>query len=104
MTARPQTFVEHDILQADAERGIHYSTFLEFWEARMEPMQFIARGAEGVFAVLRQTLKDRAEEQYQLFTRNMLPHYPLPTGADSGNSPPAGQGGHVPPHPGGVSF
>lgn len=64
---RPHTFVEHDILALDAERGIFYQSFEDFWDRRMEPMQFIPREAKGVFAHLRQTLKDRAEEQYQLF-------------------------------------
>lgn len=63
----PRTFVEHDILALDAEHGIFYQSFEEFWDRRMEPMQFIPREAKGVFAALRQTLKDRAEEQWLLF-------------------------------------
>lgn len=78
------TFVEHDILQLDAERGIFYQNFDDFWERRMEPMQFIPPDAKGVFAALRQTLKDRAQQQWELFAQA------LPTGPDCSGSPPAG--------------
>lgn len=82
---RAQTFVEHDILALDAERGIFYQSFEEFWDRRMEPMQFIPREAKGVFAHLRQTLKDRAQEQWLLFVHQN------PDGRSS--LPQAGQGG-----------
>lgn len=78
----PRTFVEHDILALDAERGIFYQSFEDFWERRMEPMQFIPREAQGVFAHLRQTLKDRAEEQWLLFSAHQNP---------DGGSPQAGE-------------
>lgn len=81
------TFVEYDILQLDAERGIFYQNFEDFWERRMEPMQFIPREAKGVFAHLRQTLKDRAEEQWQLFSAHQSPDG-IADGC--GSSPPAG--------------
>lgn len=61
---RPQTFVEHDILQLDAERGIRYQSFEDFWTRRMEPMQFIPKNASGALGAVRDTLKDRAREQY----------------------------------------
>lgn len=63
------TLVEHDILQLDAERGIFYQSFDDFWEKRMEPMQFIPREAKGVLAHLREKLVERAQEQYALFAR-----------------------------------
>lgn len=69
------TFVEHDILCLDAERGILYQSFEDFWEQRMESMQFIAPDAKGVFAVLRQTLKDRAQEQWILWTSQQIPQH-----------------------------
>lgn len=65
--SRPQTFVEHDIFQQDADNGRLYDSFQEFWETRMEPMQFISADAKGVLADVRASLKERAEEQYGLF-------------------------------------
>lgn len=85
------TFVEHAILALDAERGTFYQSFEEFWDQRMEPMQFIPREAKGVFAALRQTLKDRAQEQYLLFMAR------LPTGPDCGSLPQAGELGNLSP-------
>lgn len=61
------TFVEHDILCLDAERGIFYQSFEDFWERRMEPMQFIAADTGGPFAHLREKLVERARQQYHLF-------------------------------------
>ncbi len=86
--ARPQTFVEHDILQLDHDRRIHYTSFEDFWSRRMEPMQFIPRDAKGALGAVRDTLKDRAREQYQLWTRDRPP-----TGAADGcgGSPQAGE-------------
>lgn len=71
--AGTQTFVEHDILALDAAQGILYQSFDDFWERRMEPMQFIPREAQGVFAALRQTLKNRAQEQWLLWTSKQIP-------------------------------
>jgi len=67
---RPQTFVEHDILQLDASRGIRYQSFEDFWTRRMEPMQFIPAGASGILGAVRDTMKERAREQYQLWFRS----------------------------------
>jgi hypothetical protein len=67
MTSRPQEFVEHNILTLDASNGIHYQTFEEFWQKRMEPMQFIAKDAEGPLAAVRDAMKDQARAQWQLF-------------------------------------
>lgn len=90
MAAIP-TFVEHDILCLDAEHGIFYQSFEDFWEQRMEPMQFISRKAEGAFAHLREKLVENAREQFTLFTRDMLLHYPLPAVTNCGGSPQAGE-------------
>lgn len=107
------TFVEHDILAIDASRGITYQSFDDFWSLRMEPMQFIAGDAKGPFAHLREKLKDRAREQFALFSQHRLTaveeRQNLPTAHQNpdgcGGSPQAGQGGkHIPPHPGGVVF
>jgi hypothetical protein len=76
--AGTETFVEHDILKLDAEHGIFYQSFDDFWERRMEPMQFISREAKGALAHLRTKLVESAREQFDLFTRDMLLHYPLP--------------------------
>lgn len=82
MTPRPQTFVEHDILCMDAERGIRYPSFEDFWCKRMAPMQFIPANANGALGAVRDTLKERAREQYHLWRR---------THADGcGGSPQAG--------------
>ena len=70
MTARPQTFVEHTILSLDASRGIHYQSFEEFWQKRMEPMQFISPSAKGPLAHVRDRMIDRAREQWDLFQRS----------------------------------
>lgn len=70
MTIRPQTFIEHTILAIDAAKGIHYSTFEEFWQKRMEPMQFIAPSAKGPLAHVRDRMIDRAREQWDLFQRS----------------------------------
>lgn len=66
------TFVEHDILALDAARGITYQSFDDFWSRRMEPMQFIAADAQGVFADLRRVMKVRAMEQFALFHQHRL--------------------------------
>jgi len=68
----PWTFVEHDILQLDADRGITYQSFDDFWERRMEPMQFIAPDAKGPLAHLRELLRARAKEQFALFCQHRL--------------------------------
>jgi hypothetical protein len=68
----PWTFVEHDILVLDATRGISYQSFDDFWEHRMEPMQFIAPDAQGVLAVVREKLRERAKEQFALFCQHRL--------------------------------
>lgn len=67
MTARPQTFVEHSILQLDASRGITYQSFEEFWNKRMAPMQFISPDAKGPLASVRDRMMDQAREQWELF-------------------------------------
>jgi hypothetical protein len=70
------TFVEYDILCLDAERGISYSTFDEFWDKRMEPMQYISPDAKGPFAHLREILRERAREQYYLHWQHRLAMMP----------------------------
>lgn len=65
--ARPQTFVEHDILTLDASRGIRYASFEDFWTRRMAPMQFIPANAGGALGAVRDTMKERAREQFQLW-------------------------------------
>lgn len=83
------TFVEHDILQLDAEWGILYQSFEEFWEKRMEPMQFIPREAKGALAQLRQVLEVRAHEQYDIFTshrrQGLLVIQPTPVAVEVSN-------------------
>lgn len=64
---RPQTFVEHDILTLDASRGIYYPSFEDFWCKRMAPMQFIPANASEALGAVRDTLKERAREQYDLW-------------------------------------
>lgn len=86
---RAQTFVEHDILRSDAESGIFYQTFEDFWQKRMEPMQFIAPDAKGALAAVRASLREQAREQFILFDKTVLQFYPAP--ADGcGGSPQAG--------------
>lgn len=70
--SRLQTHVEYEILQKDAERGIHYAGFADFWERRMEPMQFISRDAKGPLAVLRNIMKEQAKEQWTLWVANYV--------------------------------
>lgn len=82
--SRPQTHVEYEILEHDAARGILYPTFHEFWEKRMEPMQYIPREAKGVLGQLRAKLREQAEQQYRLWQENWkqpeLPPMPIGTG------------------------
>lgn len=68
----PWTFVEYDILAQDTSRGIIYQSFDDFWQRRMEPMQFIAAEAQGPFAHLREKLRERAKEQFALFCQHRL--------------------------------
>lgn len=70
--AGTSTFVEYDILALDAERGLSYQSFEDFWLRRMEPMQFISAEAKGPFAHLREKLRDRAREQFALFCQHRL--------------------------------
>lgn len=106
----PWTFVEHDILALDAARGITYQSFEDFWERRMEPMQFISPDAKGPFAHLREKLRERAREQFALFCQHRLTAVEerqlQPAHQNPGSSlPPAGElANHVPPHPRGVVF
>lgn len=97
MAALP-TFVEHDILAIDAARGIIYQSFDDFWTRRMEPMQFIESSAQGVFAAVREKLRERAKEQFALFCqhrltameeRQQLPAHQNPDGCSG--SPQAGE-------------
>lgn len=72
MADRRQDFIEYQILAADAERGIHYSSFEDFWQKRMEPQQLISADAKGALAAVRQINKERAQEQWLLFTKNSM--------------------------------
>lgn len=84
---RAQTFVEHDILSLDASRGIRYASFEDFWTRRMEPMQFIPANAGGALGAVRDTMKERAREQFQLWCASA----PADGTADGcGGSPQAG--------------
>jgi hypothetical protein len=103
MTPRPQTFVEHDILSLDAKRGIRYQSFEDFWQKRMEPMQFIPAEATGALGACREILKTRAKEQWILWTASQVP--PDHPSWDSrqiadgcGGSPQAGGAQVRPPH------
>lgn len=87
MTSRPQTFVEHTILSLDASRGIYYSTFEEFWEVRMEPLQFIAKGAKGPLAHVRDRMMDLAREQWDLFQQSADGCGGLPQAGGDGGQP-----------------
>ena|SRR5882724_13368114 len=87
MTSRPQTFIEYQILSADAKRGRWYQSFEDFWEKRMEPMQFIPRDSKGVLAAVREALKQQAETQYLLWRSCN----PLPTADGCGGLPQAGE-------------
>lgn len=73
-----KTFIEHDILTMDAGSGRTYSSFQEFWETRMEPMQFIAADAKGALADVRANLKEQAESQFAIFQLKRLMAAPAP--------------------------
>lgn len=89
MTKRPLTSTEYTILSIDAERGITYSSFEDFWERRMEPLQFIPPDAKGSLARVRQLIKDHAKEQWDLFEmhqrQGLLVLQPMPL-QSTGNS------------------
>lgn len=72
MTVRPQTFVEHYILQQDAARNLHYRSFEDFWQLRMAPMQFIPAAATGALGALLAVNKERAREQWILYQTTVL--------------------------------
>lgn len=76
MTTRPQTFIEHDILQQDAARDLHYRSFEDFWMLRMLPMQFIPAGATGALGALLAINKERAREQWILYQATRVPTGP----------------------------
>ncbi len=89
--SRPQTHVEYEILQKDAERGIIYWSFEEFWAKRMESMQFIPAESKGLLAVLRDKLKNQAREQYALYMRDHDDKMAA-IASNAGGPPPFGKG------------
>ena len=70
MAARPQTSIEYGILCRDLKKGVVYSSFEDFWDKRMEPMQFVPKDAKGALKDVRDSVRAFARTQYDLHSKH----------------------------------